>query len=185
IAGGGGDTIAPGADDNASGIAALTEAIRVIVASGYKPKKTLKFMGYSAEEVGLRGSQDIARAFKLEGAEIEGVIQLDMTNFNGSAEDIFLITDYTNAPQNAFLGSLIRSYTDYRLGETKCGYACSDHASWTKNGFAASFPFEASFKESNPYIHSARDTLSQSGGHSRHALKFAKLVIAYLVEMAK
>lgn len=185
IAGGGGNTVAPGADDNASGIAALTEALRVLVASGYRPAKTLKFMAYAAEEVGLRGSQDIAAAFKREGKQVEGVIQFDMTNYNGSAEDIFLITDHTNASQNAFLGSLVKTYTDYRLGETRCGYACSDHASWTKNGFPASFPFEAKFSEDNPNIHSAKDTIAQSGGHSRHALKFAKLAIAYLVELAK
>lgn len=185
IAGGGGNTVAPGADDNASGIAALTEAIRVIVASGYKPSKTIKFIGYAAEEVGLRGSQEIAASFRKEGREVDGVIQFDMTNYNGSAEDIFLITDNTNAAQNAFLKNLAKTYTDYKVGETKCGYACSDHASWTKNGYPASFPFEAKFNDDNPYIHSANDTLAQSGGHSRHAFKFAKLAIAYLVEMAK
>ncbi|OIO02031.1 MAG: hypothetical protein AUJ51_07075 [Elusimicrobia bacterium CG1_02_56_21] len=185
ISRGGNNSTAPGADDNASGIAALTEAIRVIVASGYKPAMTIKFMGYAAEEVGLRGSQDIAAAFKKQGAEIEGSIQFDMTNFNGSAEDIFLITDYTNAAQNAFLGGLVSAYTDYRLGETKCGYACSDHASWTKNGFPASFPFESSFGDDNPFIHTPNDTISQSGGHALHALKFAKLAVAYLVETAK
>ncbi len=185
ISRGGDSAEAPGADDNASGIAALTEAIRVIVASGYRPSKTLKFMGYAAEEVGLRGSQDIAGAFKRDGAQVEGVIQFDMTNFNGSTEDIFLITDNTNAAQNAFLGGLVKAYTDYRLSETKCGYACSDHASWTKNGYAASFPFESKFGEESPYIHTAKDTLSQSGGRSQHAFKFAKLAIAYLVETAK
>lgn len=185
IAGGGGNTVAPGADDNASGIAALTEAIRVLAASGYRPSKTLKFMAYAAEEVGLRGSQEIAASFKREGRNVVGALQLDMTNYNGSPEDIFLITDHTNASQNAFLASLVKTYTDYRLGETKCGYACSDHASWTKNGYPASFPFESSFNQDNPYIHSAKDTISQSGGHSRHALKFAKLAIAYLVELGK
>lgn len=176
---------APGADDNASGLAALTEAIRVITISGYRPSKTLKFIGYAAEEVGLRGSQDIAGAFKRAGARVEGVIQFDMTNFNGSPEDIFLITDNTDAAQNAFLGSLVKTYTDYRLGETKCGYACSDHASWTKNGYAASFPFEAGFAKTNPNIHSVKDTLAPSGGRALHALKFAKLAIAYAVELAK
>lgn len=176
---------APGADDNASGIAALTEAIRVITVSGYRPSKTVKFIGYAAEEVGLRGSQDIAGAFRRAGAQVEGVIQFDMTNFNGSPEDIFLITDNTSAAQNSFLGELVKTYTDYRLGETRCGYACSDHASWTKNGYAASFPFEASFAKTNPNIHSAKDTLAQSGGRSLHALKFAKLAVAYLVETAK
>ena len=47
---GGGSTeqVAPGADDDASGIATLTEVIRVALASGWKPKRTVKFMGYAA-----------------------------------------------------------------------------------------------------------------------------------------
>ena len=52
---------APGADDDASGIATLTEVIRVALANGWKPKRTVKFMGYAAEEVGLRGSNAIAQ----------------------------------------------------------------------------------------------------------------------------
>ena len=52
--------VAPGADDDASGIATITEIIRVALASGWKPKRTVKFMGYAAEEVGLRGSKAIA-----------------------------------------------------------------------------------------------------------------------------
>jgi len=185
IARGGGDVAAPGADDNASGVAALSEAIRVIAASGYRPARTLKFIAYAAEEVGLRGSQEIAAAYKRDGLKVTGVIQLDMTNYNGSDGDIFLVTDNTNAAQNAFLGALVRTYTDYRLGETRCGYACSDHASWTRNGYAASFPFESRFGENNPYVHTAEDTLGRSGGNTRQALKFTRLALAYLVEMAK
>ena len=54
---GSGETMrAPGADDDASGIASMTEALRAMIASGYKPRRTIKMMGYAAEEVGLRGS---------------------------------------------------------------------------------------------------------------------------------
>lgn len=179
------DPVAPGADDNASGIAVLTEAIRVMIKAGYKPKMTLKFMAYAAEEVGLRGSREIADNFKKQGVDVQGVLQLDMTNYNGSANDIYLISDYTHAGQNAFLINLIKTYTNYSWGQTKCGYACSDHASWTRNGFIASFPFEAKVGEDNPYIHTAKDTLEQMGENSWHAFKFAKLAIAYMVEMAK
>ena len=63
---GGGSTTqrAPGADDDASGIATLTEVIRISLASGWRPKRTVKFMGYAAEEVGLRGSKAIAQSFR-------------------------------------------------------------------------------------------------------------------------
>ena len=53
---------APGADDDASGVASLSEVIRVALANDYRPLRTVKFMAYAAEEVGLRGSADIAAA---------------------------------------------------------------------------------------------------------------------------
>lgn len=182
---GGGDSPAPGADDNASGIAVIEEAIRVLTASGYKPAQTIKFIAFAAEEAGLRGSGEIAAAFKKEGVPVQGMLNLDMTNYKGSAEDIYFIADYTSAEQNAFLGKLVAAYTGYTWSTSRCGYGCSDHASWTKNGFAASLPFEAKFNECSPDIHTPKDTPAQMGGRARHALKFAKLAVAYIVEMAK
>jgi len=52
----GSDSVAPGADDDASGIATLTEVARVLLASDFRPARTEKLMAYAAEEVGLRGS---------------------------------------------------------------------------------------------------------------------------------
>ena len=46
---------------------------------------------------GLKGSAEIAKSFKADGANDVGVIQLDMTNYKGSANDIYLFQDYTNA----------------------------------------------------------------------------------------
>jgi leucyl aminopeptidase len=60
----GGNSRAPGADDNASGIATITEVIRVLMQNDFKPKRTIQFMGYAAEEVGLLGSKDIAGNYK-------------------------------------------------------------------------------------------------------------------------
>src|SRR5690606_7435874 len=48
--------VAPGADDDASGIAVLTEVIRVALANDFAPQRTVQFMAYAAEEVGLVGS---------------------------------------------------------------------------------------------------------------------------------
>lgn len=182
---GGSRNRAPGADDNASGIAVLTEAARVIVESGYRPAYTVKLIAYAAEEVGLRGSRAIADQHKSNGVDVQGVLQFDMSNYQGSAGDIYLTSDYTDADQNAYLGRLIDAYTDLTWGYTSCGYGCSDHASWTRNGFPASFPIEAEKNDANPYIHSSKDTLAQSGGDSWHAVKFTQLAVAYLAEMGK
>ncbi|MCW3478742.1 M28 family metallopeptidase [Neisseriaceae bacterium JH1-16] len=175
---------APGADDDASGVASLTEVIRVLMANNYQPRRTIKFMAYAAEEVGLRGSNDIATRHKQQKTNVVGVLQLDMTNYQGNAEDIFIYTDYTNAAQNAFLADLIKTYQPaLKVGYDQCGYACSDHASWNKQGYVASLPFESSFSNYNPYIHTSKDTLANMGNQAQHALKFTKLALSYAVEL--
>jgi len=182
---GGSTARAPGADDNASGIAVLTEAIQMLVASGYRPHRTIQFMAYAAEEVGLRGSKAIATQYQGGGVNVVGVAQFDMTNYKGSNDDIYFIDDNTHSTQNEFMGRLLDEYTSYSWGYSSCGYGCSDHAAWTASGFPASFPFEAAKDGMNPNIHSARDTLESSGGNSLHSVKFSKLAVAYMVEMAK
>ncbi|QAT86475.1 M28E family peptidase [Corallococcus coralloides] len=184
--------LAPGADDDASGVATLSEVFRVAMAKGYKPARTVKFMAYAAEEVGLLGSKAIAQAHKAANANVVGVLQLDMTNYRGSTVEVSLVTDNTNAAQNAFLGNLIDTYTGYSRANIACGYGCSDHAAWHAQGYPASMPFEARYdlNEHNPNIHKASDTLANSKdgtnwGTANHALKFARVGAAYLAELGK
>jgi leucyl aminopeptidase len=176
---------APGADDDASGIATLTEVVRVLLAKDFRPARTIKVIAYAAEEVGLRGSLSIAKDFKKRKIDVVGALQLDMTNYQGSDKDIWLITDHTNADQNAFIAKLIDAYVGATWGTDRCGYACSDHASWHRYGFAASMPFESRSKDMNRKIHSVDDTLEVSGNNAQHAVKFARLAAAYAVELAK
>jgi leucyl aminopeptidase len=185
IAMGGLSANAPGADDDASGIATLTEVARVLLAADYRPERTIKFIAYEAEEIGLRGSQAIVKDFQRAHTNVIGALQLDMTNYKGSDKDIWLMKDFTSTAQNAFLEKLIDTYTGATWGLDACGYACSDHASWTKAGVPASMPFESRMKQRNTHIHSGRDTLSQSGNEATHALKFARLGAAYAVELGK
>jgi len=176
---------APGADDDASGIATLTEVARVLLASDFRPARTVQFIAYAAEEVGLRGSQDIVRTYKKRGVNVVGVIQLDMTNYQGSEKDIWLMKDFTNAAQNAFVTQLIDTYVGATWGLDACGYACSDHAPWYRAGVPASMPFESRMAQRNRSIHTARDTLEMSGNNAAHAIKFARLAAAFAVELGK
>lgn len=183
---------APGADDDASGIATITEAARVLIAMGFKPQRTIEFMAYAAEEVGLRGSREIAQDYKSRNVNVIAASQFDMTNYNGSPNDIYLIDDqYTTPVLNEFYKDLMDYYNasgphQLTYGTTQCNYGCSDHASWTAQGYHASFPFEASFSGSNPNIHTARDTYANTPtGQSVHAAKFAKLALEFLIEVAK
>jgi leucyl aminopeptidase len=176
---------APGADDDASGIATITEVARVLLQADYRPARTLVFMGYAAEEVGLRGSQALARDYAKRGVNVVGAIQLDMTAYQGSEKDIWLMKDFTSAAQNQFLTRLIDLYTGATWGLDACGYACSDHASWHRIGVPASMPFEARMRDRNKRIHTKDDTLETSGGNAEHAVKFARLAAAYAIEMGK
>lgn len=182
--------LAPGADDNASGIASLTEALRVMVETGFRPARTVQFMAYAAEEVGLRGSRDIAANYQTQQRNVTGVLQLDMTNFTSSTTvDIVMITDFTNAAQNQFVTDLVAEYQPQLVvANGTCGYACSDHASWTEKGFVSSFPHEGALgpvRTNNPEIHRATDTISVSNNNANHALKFSRLAISFVGELAK
>ena len=186
---------APGSDDDASGIASLTEVIRVMMETDFRPKRTIQFMAYGAEEVGLVGSNNIAQNYRNQNKNVIGVIQLDMTNYGGDWADIVLITDNTNAAQNQFLRDLAAEYLpELVLKNDQCGYGCSDHKSWHDRQYPASMPFEAKFTgtsldgipaQYNTQLHTANDTLARSNNNADHALKFTRLAITFAAELAK
>ena len=184
-------TFAPGADDNASGIATITEVLRVLLKNNFKPQRTTEIMAYAAEEIGLVGSKEIAQKYASENKNVIGYVQFDMTNYKGSTKDVILMTDtYCDANLNSFLMKLMDEYNKTGLHQftydtSKCGYGCSDHASWSENGYPATLPFESKIGEDNPNIHTTGDTYAFMGSTSMHAAKFTKLGIEYIVEAAK
>ncbi|MDR6859874.1 M20/M25/M40 family metallo-hydrolase [Variovorax guangxiensis] len=75
---------APGADDDASGVAAVlavAECFSRLAAAG-TPKRTVRFVLFNAEEQGLIGSRAYARRCKARGEAIAAVWQMDMIGFN-------------------------------------------------------------------------------------------------------
>ena len=69
-------TDAPGANDNASGMAGTLEAARVL--SGYKFESSVVYVGLSGEEQGLFGGKGLAEYAKKNNWEIIGVFNNDM-----------------------------------------------------------------------------------------------------------
>ncbi len=177
--------IAPGADDDASGIAALTEAARAALAADYRPQKSVVFYAYAAEEVGLLGSKDIVATTTTRAEQVIAVMQLDMVNHRGSDIDMVLLEDYTDPALTAFTGELIDTYLGATWELDSCGYGCSDHASWTVAGIPAVTPFESRVRDINRALHTPNDTLEVTNGSGEHAVMFAKLAAAYLIEVAK
>ncbi len=184
-----GNNNAPGADDDASGIATITEAVRTLFETDFVPQRTIEVMAYAAEEIGLVGSGEIAADYDNNSVNVIAVAQFDMTNYNGSTNDVSLITDFTSGNLNIFMMSLMDHYNASGVHEVTyatsvCNYGCSDHASWTNRGFLSTFPFEANFGQHNSSIHTASDTFSLSGT-ATHATKFTKLCAEFLIEVAK
>jgi leucyl aminopeptidase len=168
---------APGADDNASGSSNLIEALKILkqVPSF---ERTLEFYWYAGEESGLLGSAEVAKTAKSKKANVIGVLQLDMTLFPGDGEQVIaLMDDFTSPWLNSFITELNDTYIKSKIIHGKCGYACSDHASWNKQGYHSVMPSESTLDNMNPKIHTADDMVnSQSSfAHSNSYTKLATL----------
>ena len=177
-----GDKRAPGADDNASGSACVLEALR-IVSHGAQPKRTVEFFWYAGEESGLLGSAEIASTYKSQTKDVIGVVQLDMTSFPGGGEgNITSMADFTSAWMRSYFESLNRTYINARLQEDKCGYGCSDHASWYKQGYPTLMPAESPMRSMNHKLHTSKD-LIDSNTSFKHAAVFAKAAVAVALDL--
>jgi hypothetical protein len=69
---------APGANDDASGVAVSLECARVLSASGINFPATIVFAAVAGEEQGLNGSRHLARLAKAEGWQLEAVLNNDI-----------------------------------------------------------------------------------------------------------
>lgn len=93
---------APGADDDASGIAGVLAAAAAIVAldaAVARPRRTVRFVLFNAEEHGLVGSRAYARDQAVLGTPIVAVFQMDMIGFDVLPERTFeLHAGFTPSP---------------------------------------------------------------------------------------
>lgn len=76
-----GDKVYNGADDNASGVAALLQIARAFVASGQQPERTVIFALWDGEEKGLLGSEYFMQQWS-NPEQIKGYINFDMIGRN-------------------------------------------------------------------------------------------------------
>lgn len=180
---------APGADDDGSGTVTILEVFRTIVESGFKPENTLEFHWYSAEELGLWGSQDIFNTYADNHVRVKAMLQQDMTGYSagskahGGKDALGIITDFVDPALTAFLKLVVDEYCEIDYVETQCGYACSDHASAAKVGYPSAFVIESEFSKSDHFIHTTRDTLDKLDFD--HMLEHCKLTLGYAVELSQ
>lgn len=174
----------PGADDDGTGTVTVLEVGRALLESDKHFKKPIYLIWYAAEEVGLVGSEYVVADFKKKKIPVDAVLQLDMTGYSYKNErTLWLINDYVNSDLTKYLKTLVDTYVKQPVDFTRCGYACSDHASWNHEGFKACMPFEAAMGHDNPDIHSSRDTMEKLS--LDHMTDFAKLAVAFAVELAE
>ncbi|KAH6856146.1 hypothetical protein B0I37DRAFT_333420 [Chaetomium sp. MPI-CAGE-AT-0009] len=183
---------APGADDDGSGTVTILEAFRVILQSqdiiNGNHQNTLEFHWYSAEEGGLLGSQAIFSSYEKEGRDVKAMLQQDMTGFitrtldAGKPESVGVIVDFVDPNLTQFIKVVIDEYCDIPYVETKCGYACSDHASASKAGYPSAFVIESAFEYSDDHIHSTEDLIKYLSFD--HMLQHARMTLAFGYELA-
>lgn len=75
---------APGADDDASGVAVVLELARVM--AGRRPASTIVFAAVAGEEQGLYGSGHLARLLKAAGTDVQGMFTNDIVG-SSTADD--------------------------------------------------------------------------------------------------
>lgn len=131
----------PGADDNASGTAAILEAARLLKDS--KPNRSILVLSVSGEEIGLWGSQAFVDAPPVELSRIKADINVDMVGRNATDE-----LSVTPAQIEGAVGTLTRdartlaSRQGIRLNlEADKYWTRSDHYTFAKRGIPCIFFF--------------------------------------------
>lgn len=127
----------------------------------------------------------MATSYAAQAKDVVGVLQMDMTNYDGGQHDMTVMEDYTHKELNSFNREVFSTYLEPQgmtLGSITSGYACSDHASWTSAGYPALMMSE---EVVFPGRHTTGDTLSATGGKAEHSVKFARFGLAFLGELAR
>jgi hypothetical protein len=171
---------APGADDNASGTAAILELARIL--AGEKFNFSIGLLCVSAEEWGLYGSAHYARQARQDGAAIIAVVNLDMIAYPGSEQRVLEVignresewlADRFIAAGQPFVGLHLAKVIDPY-------FAWSDHASFWDQGYAALCGIEDS---DNPYYHRTSDTVDTLDlGFAAEAVRASLATVADLAQ---
>lgn len=147
----------PGADDNASGTAAVLETARVL--SNYRFEKTIVFIAFDREEQGLVGSTAYANQYRNDN--IIGVVNLDMVAYNPSGNQANIYGRTASNPIKQGLASALTRYSGIQA-VVNGALDRSDHAPFESIGKQACLLIERSWS-SNPNYHRQTDTVDTQG----------------------
>jgi hypothetical protein len=184
----------PGADDNASGSAAVLAAASVF--SQCQFERTIRYVLFTGEEQGLLGSTVYAAAARAAGDNIVAVVNLDMIGWDGSGGPTARLY-IRSTPASAYSNDLpiARAFTNVvaayglqgRLAPVispDSSITYSDHSPFWNNAYPALLGIEdyggADF---NPYYHQAGDNLAHL--NIAYFTAFAQAAIGTVAHLAK
>ena len=154
---------APGSDDNASGVAAMIEAARVLREAGLD--RHLLCAAFGGEEQGLFGSRACADVAAAEGWDIRLVLNLDMVGHRDPARPDLVTVEYDQGnarPENdaaarGFGTTMAQAAADYtRLQVEHTDIWNSDYMPFEAKGYPCIGLYDGAADA--PFYHSAEDT---------------------------
>lgn len=173
-------TSAPGAEDNASGTAAILEMARIL--RDFPPEATLRFVAFSGEEQGLLGSSHYVQNLSAEERErVQAAIVLDMVGFTSDAElDVLLETYAWAEGLRAVLRDAAREWTSLVTYDSNNPYG-SDHMPFLRQGIPTVLLIQNEW-DNYPCYHKTCDVpknLSRAQGQ-----EIMKMLVVALAELA-
>ena len=154
---------APGADDNASGVAVMLELARICHANGLHFKRDIHFMAYDGEELGLLGSYNDAWKRIDSGDHVAIMLNNDMVSYQPDDDWRLTLHWYDNALDIVSRAAEICSqYTNItpvvptEEGNEDSRY--SDSYAYYYFGFRAVFAIEHTFSTSYHTDHDVSDS---------------------------
>jgi len=176
------DTLAPGADDNASGTIAALIAAKVTRQIPFK--RTIKCIAFNTEEQGLYGSARYASEARARGDSILGVLNGDMIGTNYTGNNILVAYNGNRAGSIVLTNRLYEVDTTYHLGLTvqrsTSSPTGSDHYSFWQNGYESGYLEENDFSQ---VYHTIGDTIGRMD--TLYWTKAVKCMVAALCDLAE
>jgi leucyl aminopeptidase len=172
---------APGADDNASGVAAILEIARIFNEENITPIKTLVIDFFAAEEQGLRGSWDRIEKIStpIWQEDIKAAINLDMVGYctSDSLDYVFDVITYDDSDELTQMATnFAQQYTLLTPNETMENNYASDSYSFNSYGVKSVFLMEHEF---TPHYHTERDVYNTINYHFMREITKVALALAY------
>lgn len=129
----GADIIFPGDNDNASGIAGIISIAKAFQKAGIKPKRSIIFVAFTGEEMGLKGSQYFVDHLPVDKKKIKGMINLDMIG-QGKGKILCFGKEFPKMVKTAQKANKALYNLEMPIIETGWN---SDHVSFKKAGIPA------------------------------------------------